>query len=213
MPDAPWLFNGWIDRNAQPEAVVAGLTTLHGRAASSVPEIAGRLEEVERLILAQPGVRHILESLPHTLCHHDAVGANLFATDGGIVLIDWESVGPGPIGADLASLLFASVRRGDADADVVVRIFDDAVHQYAAGLRREAKFQSGEAKLSIELVRRGVDAAIALRWKLAVDLLAGLATGEPARRGSRPREHPLQSRAELLLLVDVLLSSAGRVLS
>jgi len=48
-----------------------------------------------------------LARVPETLCHHDAALANLFAvrgTDGMLetVAVDWEKIGPGPVGAEIA---------------------------------------------------------------------------------------------------------------
>lgn len=201
----PWYFTGWIDRHGQPQAVERGLETVRGAHPGAVARFGDRLADVERLVLAQPRLRGILESLPQTLCHHDAVGANVFRTQSATVLIDWESVGPGTVGADLASLLF-SPRRGDASVFVVEAVLDDAVNAYIDGLRSEAP------SVSADDIRRGVDAAIALRWKLAVDVVEGIGRGEPPRRGSLPDEAPETALEELSLLVDVLLASAGRTL-
>ncbi|MET0933866.1 MAG: phosphotransferase [Mycetocola sp.] len=205
-PGEPWYFTGWIDRHGQPEAVAPGLATVRRSHPDAVARLGDRLACIEHLILRQADVRGILESLPHTLCHHDAVGANVFSTATGTVLVDWESIGPGPVGADLASLLFSSVRRGDASVDVVVPLLDDALQGYAEGLRAEG------ARIRPEDVRRGFDAAIALRWKLAVDVVAGLESGEAVRRGSLPHEHPDVAMEHLVSLVDLLLASAARVL-
>jgi hypothetical protein len=204
--EEPWYFRGWIDRHGQPGAVVHGLATVEGAHARSVACIGEGLALTERLILKQPQVREVLESLPHTLCHHDAVGANLFHTDAGTVLIDWESIGPGPVGTDLASLVFSSIRRGDASFGVVAPLVDNALESYFEGLRAEG------GRIELEDVRRGFDAAIALRWKLAVDVVAGLDSGEAPRRGSLPNESPEVAMEELTLLMDLLLASAGRVL-
>jgi hypothetical protein len=202
----PWLFGGWIDRHGQPEAVERGLATLRRRHPRAVARLGHRLERAERLVLAQRRVGAIARSLPHTLCHHDAVGANVFREAAGTVLVDWESVGPGPVGADLASLLFSSVRRGDASARTVAGIIDAAVDGYAEGLGREAP------EVSTAVVRRGLDAAIALRWKAAVDVVAGAESGEPPRRGSLPDEQPEAAEGELIILVDILLDAAERIL-
>ncbi|MET0714093.1 MAG: phosphotransferase [Mycetocola sp.] len=202
----PWYFAGWITRHGQPEAVDQGLATVRRTHPDVVGRLGGRLALIEELILSQPRVHDILEAVPQTLCHHDAVGANVFSTGSGTVLIDWESIGPGPIGADLASLLFSSVRRGDASANVVLPIIEDAVNAYADGLRVEG------GDIDVEEIRRGFDAAIALRWKLAVDVVASLERGEAPRRGSLPDEEPATAMEELLLLVDFLLATAGRVL-
>ncbi|MGN7797815.1 phosphotransferase family protein [Leifsonia sp. 22587] len=203
--DEPWLFRGWIDRHGQPEAVERGLATVRRAHPEAVARFGDRLSDIERLILAQSRVRAVLESLPHTLCHHDTVGANVFRTASATVLIDWESVGPGAVGADLASLLF-SPRRGDASVHVITSVLDDAIQAYVDGFREQVP------AVSPAEIRRGVDAAIALRWKLAVDVIAGLESGDPPRRGSLPDEPPETAREELIELVGVLLASADRTL-
>lgn len=202
----PWYFTGWIDRHAQPEAVAQGLATLCRAHPHAVARLGKGLGLTEQLIHSQPRVREILESVPRTLCHPDAVGANVFSTETGTVLIDWESVGPGPVGADLASLLFSSVRRGDASVGIVLPLLDEALHAYVEGLQAEGN------GIHPEDVRRGFDASIALRWKLAVDVVDGLESGDTPRRGSLPTEAPEVALDELIQLANFLLAAAGRVL-
>jgi hypothetical protein len=175
VPREPWLFTDWIDRHGQPGAIEKGLAVVRRRHPAVVESLGSRLDEIERLMLAQPRLRGVLEQLPQTLCHHDAVGANVFPTAHGTVLIDWESVGSGSVGADLASLLFASVRRGDASVQTVIEVMDDAAAAYA---------DACTGVVTVDEARRGLDAANALRWKLVVDVAASLERGEPMRRGS-----------------------------
>lgn len=146
----------------------------------------------------------MLEALPHTLCHHDAVEANVFRAGGGTVLIDWESVGPGPVGADLASLLFSSARRGDCSAELAASIVDEAVAAYARGM--------GKVGVSAAEVRRGFDVAVSLRWKLVRDVANTVERGAAIRRGSAPQETDAAALAELDALVDLLLKCVRRVL-
>lgn len=201
----PWYFNEWVDRHSQPEAVTRSLDILRRARGDAAVHLGDRMRLVEHLIVQQSTVRVALEGLPHTLCHHDATGANVFHAPPYTVLIDWESVGAGPVGADLASLLFSSVRRGDASAHVVVPLLEDALEVYAEGVLAEG------ADVSPATVRRGFDAAVALRWKLAVDVVAGLENGAVPRRGSLPDEDPAAALQELIMLVDLLLASAERV--
>jgi hypothetical protein len=206
VPREPWLFTGWIDRHAQPEAVPAGLLATGDPEPAVAAQLGSRLRAAHALIAAQPRVRMLLESLPQTLCHHDAVGANVFVAAAATVLVDWESVGPGPVGADLASLLTSSVRRGDLTASVLVDVFDDAVAAYAAAAREE------DPSIAEQEVELGTDAAIALRWKLIADVADSIALGRPMRRGSLPDEPPEVAYAELVALSDVVLAAASRVL-
>jgi Phosphotransferase enzyme family len=205
-PTDPWLFTGWIERHSQPEAMATGLAELCSVDPAVLPGWGSRLAEAQGLVRAQSWLRRLLDSMPQTLCHHDAVGANLFRVADRTVLIDWESVGPGAVGADLASLLFSSARRGDASAEVVAATVDAAFDAYVEGLRTTTEV------VDVALVRRGVDAAIALRWKLAFDVAAALRQGRSMRRGSAPTESPQRAAAELSVLVQVLLDAAERVL-
>lgn len=206
VPEEPWLFTGWIARHAQAPAQAEALRSLGTARPETSARMGRRLGEVRALILAQPRLRALLEQLPPTLCHHDAVGANLLFPGDGTVLIDWESVGPGPAGADLASLLFSSVRRGDASARVVAPLVPDAVSAYLDGMAEQ------QAHVDAPRVRRGFRAAICLRWKLAVDVLRALDAGQVPRRGSAPQETPEQALEELLELTDLLLDTARTVL-
>lgn len=204
--DEPWLFRGWITRHSQPEAWDAGAATLSRTDPAVVARLGERLLGGMRLLGAQDRVRGILESLPPTLCHHDAVGANVFRNGGDTVLIDCESVGPGPAGVDLASLLFASVRRGDASAFVVGPLIEEAFAAYLDGMRE----QSGA--VDADSVRLGFDASIVLRWKLIADLASTIESGGEARRGSAPHESSDEAFEELIALADVLLRESERVL-
>lgn len=209
VPDEEWLFTGWIERHSQPEAMRDAVALVNE--AMAVPAVESRLrrglDEVATLIADQGTFAAALRRLPVTLCHHDAVAANVFrreTADGAeTVLIDWESVGPGPVGADLASLLFASPRRGDFPASLLEDLIDEAAADYADGVREAGGSLDGSA------LRLGLHASIALRWALARDVTAILARGGTARRGSAPGESADEALSDLLRLVPVLLDSAA----
>jgi len=205
VPDEPWLFDGWIDRHAQPGAVEDGVAVLERADRTR----HGWVDAAAGLAGEQARVRDILESLPVTLCHHDAVGANVFRDPGGTVLIDWESVGPGPVGADLASLLFSSARRGDCSADLAVRLVELALAAYTDAVQRAT---GRRTTVSAEDVRRGFEASVALRWKLAADVAAAVQDGTAVRRGSAPEESPERALTALEALVGLLVSCARRLL-
>jgi hypothetical protein len=204
VPDHDWLFRGWLDRHGQPEAVGAAVGRLEPlRGSKEIEDRVGwRIDQAIDLIEQQAWYRDVLEGLAQTLCHHDAVGANVYRRqrDGRdeTVLIDWESVGPGPIGADLASLLFASARRGDVPADLIPGVLDDALTSYADGLE-EAGASVDRATLPL-----GLDAAIALRWTLARDVVQSIVDGTPAIRGSARTESPDEALAQLITLSRLL---------
>ena len=208
VPAHPWLFRGWIDRHSQPHAIADGLAVV--RAAQWGPDIeariGGRLDEAARLIESQDEIGAVLEGLPQTLCHHDAVAANVFAGmrkgEPETVLIDWESVGPGSIGADLASLLFASPRRGDFSAGLLPALMPDALDAYEQGIAEMG------ASVAPADVRLGLHASLSLRWTLVRDIVLILEGGGVARRGSAPHETSDDALEELLALVPLLLDSA-----
>jgi hypothetical protein len=216
VPRHAWLFTGWIERHSQPQAIapaLARLRTLRLRTAVEA-RVGWTIDRAIELIEQQPSYRSVLERMPQTLCHHDAVAANLFRRRRhGVdetVLIDWESVGTGPIGADLASLLFSSPRRGDFAAAMVADLLPQAMDAYRIGMRDVgAAVDPGELSLAVH-------AAIALRWALARDVILALQDATPVRRGSAPDESPDEAMAQLISLTGVLFGSAaeaGRALS
>ncbi|GAA2160784.1 phosphotransferase family enzyme [Humibacillus xanthopallidus] len=86
----------------------------------------------------------VLESLPQTLCHNDAHVNNLVvrrSADGGweVWAIDWQMVGTGPLGSDLAQLL---VEVAEPDLPrveaIVLEAYLAALHEDGVGIRREA---------------------------------------------------------------------------
>jgi Phosphotransferase enzyme family len=212
-PDHPWLFRGWLDRHGQPEAVKPALERLRAlRSREDIERRVGWTIDQAIALIAQQGVyRSVLGDLPETLCHHDAVAANVFRRAGGqepqTLLIDWESVGPGPVGADLASLLFSSVRRGDISAATFRSVAKAALAAYTRGLH------DAGARLERTQVRLGVHAAIALRWTLARDVVLAIADRAPVFRGSAPGESSSKSLAELIALSRQLFGSARIVAS
>lgn len=206
VPPNDWLFGGWLERHQQSPALAGGLAAVE--AAAGNPDVESRLEVAEAvdLIRRQDEYRVILEALPVTLCHHDAVAANVFLRDHGgapeTVLIDWESVGPGPVGADLVSLLFSSARRGDISARWLPALIPAALEAYAHGVREMG------AEIDDRELRSAFTAAIALRWTLVRDVIRALNGEGVVRRGSAMHEPPDTALDELVLLTRVLLDAA-----
>jgi hypothetical protein len=209
VPDHPWLFRGWIARHQQVPTLAEGLALVRGAVGDAGVEerLGGRVREAVGLLEQQPDHAATLGGLPHTLCHHDAVAANVFVTrrDGEprTVLIDWESIGPGPVGADLASLLFASPRRGDYPSGWFRDLVPVAIDAYQRGVTETG------APLAPDTVRLGVHASIALRWALVRDVIRLIRSPAMARRGSAPHESSEEALDELVALVPPLLDSAA----
>jgi hypothetical protein len=210
VPDRPWLFRGWVERHSQPAAVADGLRVVTDASGEGrvVGRLGGRMHEAARLIEGQGRIGAVLDALPSTLCHHDAVAANVFATRDAdnapaTVLIDWESVGPGAVGADLASLLFASARRGDIPSSWLAELLPAAHEAYRHGLTDVG------AAIDADTVALGLHASIALRWTLVRDVARALREGTSVFRGSALHESPEEALDELVALVPVLLDSAA----
>jgi hypothetical protein len=206
VPDHAWLFKGWIDRHSQPESLPEGSRIVREHVGDA--GLGQRaVEDGARLLADQPRFRAALERLPPTLCHHDAVKANLFTRrrDGvaETVAIDWEMVGPGTVGADLASLLFSSVRRGDMAASWLPYLTPRALNAYAAGLADMG------ASIDPAAIRLGFSAAIALRWSLLRDVVVARTTpGAQVFRGSAMAESTETALNELISLTVYLLETA-----
>ena len=136
--DEAWLSRDWIDRHQDPR------------------RLARRPAEQRA---TQSFLREMLDSQPQTICHHDASQANLFLTGDEVVAIDWESVGWGALGADLATLVVGTMRRGGFDAARADELDETAFAGYARGLA-----EAGWSDLPA--ARLGYAASAALRWPI-----------------------------------------------
>jgi hypothetical protein len=176
IPAVSWLMADWAEQHSEPPRLVAALPLLEqlladSRVQSAFPTpIATR---ARHLLRDQPRFLAILADLPQTLYHHDAAQANLLArrrAAGEIetVAIDWESLGPGTIGADLASLVFSTLRRGDFDSSDAEELERATFAGYLDGLR-DAGWDGPP-----EQVRLGYAAAVSLRWSLLLGTLRDL---------------------------------------
>lgn len=210
LPDYPWLMPSWAEHHSALQTIPAALPQIEAlasddrvRAAFPVPIV----ELAPRLLRDEPAFIEILARLPRTLCHHDASQANLLArrrADGTVetVAIDWESVGHGTAGAEIATLVFGTMRRGDFSAERAAELDRDVFAGYLAGLR-DAGWR-GEP----DLVRLGYCAAVALRWFLLRGTLRALT--EDAALAIRGRAVESRERAieQFILLTLFLLERA-----
>ena len=126
----------------------------------------------------------MLGDVPLTLCHHDAAQANLFARSRGndieTVAVDWEAIGLGALGADIATLVFGTMRRGTVPAERADDLDRVVWRGYLAGLR-DMGWRGDE-----RLARLGYTAAIALRWSLLLSTLR-VVVDEQARQRAADR--------------------------
>lgn len=103
----------------------------------------------------------VLDSLPHSLCHHDAFRRNLFIRrqpDGRdeTVAVDWEIVGKGAIGEEIATLVGVSLASLEFPICQVNEMDAIVFESYVNGLR-DVGWDGDE-----RLVRFGFAAAAAL---------------------------------------------------
>lgn len=210
LPTDGWLLRRWSDRHAQPEAIPAGRAIFDE--AAGHPEVVARLGpdmamEGPRLIDELPERLATLAELPATLCHHDAVRANLFVRHRGdtleTVAIDWEAVGPGPVAADLVSLLFSSVRRGDLSTSLLLEVAPTVLEAYAAEINPTDAAAADAVPIAFA-------AGVSLRWSLLRDVVRALGTpGGTLARGRRLDEPIEETVDELVGLTRFLLATAA----
>jgi len=177
LPTWPWLSAGWIRDDIKIFGVE--LTRFyenlkHPLVRRFVP--SGAAGSLLRLWEQREAFLEALDALPQTLCHLDAFRRNMFArrTAAGdqTVLIDWAFLGPGPIGAEIVSmvmvtLMFTEVPVSDApNLDQVV--FDG----YLMGLRDGGWL--GDAQQA----RLGYTAAIALRRMATIGYMLSMILDE-----------------------------------
>ena len=207
LPTAAWL-NRWLQyRWAEDHAELGRIPNYEAflQQLTQEPGVQRRFDQtlgprVLRLLHEQAQFVHILSLLPQTLCHHDAALANLFAqgrADGDLetVAVDWEKIGSGTLGAEIATLVFGTLRRCEFDAERASELDEVVFEGYVAGLR-EAGWRGAP-----ELARLGYVSAVALRWTVLVGTLRSLLEGaEPVRTSHGllvPSEQVVEQRVRL----------------
>jgi Phosphotransferase enzyme family len=210
VPAESWLLHRWSDRHAQPEGIPLGRAIFDE--AAGHPEVVALLGpeiamEGHRLVDELPQRLATLAEVPTVLCHHDAVRANLFVRRHGdaldTVAIDWEAVGPGPVAADLVSLLFSSVRRGDLSTGLLLQVAPAVLEAYAAEIR---PIDAAAA----DAVAVAFASGVCLRWSLLRDVVRALGMpGGTLARGRRLDEPIEETVDELVGLTRFLLATAA----
>lgn len=143
-----------------------------------------------------------LATFPQTLVHHDLVRSNLFALGPtSTAAIDWENVGRGPRGVNLAPLVVGSVRRGEAPAAGLAELEDVVLSGYEEGLRRAGVADVADVRPAYRL-------ALGLRWHTVLGTIGAWLDPSSTRiRGSRPDEPRAESLQHLLALSRHLLDA------
>jgi hypothetical protein len=196
------------ERHRQPHQLseaVEELETLRKRpAARELMAILAdaRFARTRAMITATATRIERLGELPQTLLHHDLVRSNLFALPGsGTAAIDWENVGRGPAGVDLAPLVVGSVRRGEAAADELAALEDLVLAQYEQALTA-AGGDSADVRTAYRL-------ALGLRWHVVLGTISAWLDPTVDRiRGSRPAGPRTKGLRHLVQLSRHLLAAA-----
>jgi len=207
LPTFPWLAPRWADHQGEPARIPAAL-----------PEIAdlvrdGRVQRAfplpitdcaTRLLRDVPTFIALLDRLPQTLCHHDASQANLIARRRAgaaieTVAIDWESIGHGTVGADIATLVFGTMRRGTVLAEWAADLDQEVFAGYLAGLR-DAGWQGEPA-----VARLGYTATVALRGSLLTWTLRALTDDAALARIASAVQEPAERAARRFVLMSLYL--------
>lgn len=186
LPDRPWL-NHALSRK-ETEYAAAGIDKLRRvwRHPHVNPAFAGG--SIDRLFafwdVREPLLRG-LERLPQTFCHNDAFRRNLFTRDGPngspqTVAIDWAIAGTGPVGAELAAMIWTNLVMQEVDPRDVDLLGETVFDGYLAGLR-DVGWQG-----AVTLVRFGYTAATALRRLCPFGYLMNLPDGTEEERELEP---------------------------
>jgi Phosphotransferase enzyme family len=200
--------DAWAERHGQPERVPEALTQLDAlRSTPGARDVMGALDDDDfrrtgALIASTQERIDILETFTQTPLHHDLVRSNLFALDdGGTAAIDWENVGRGPRGVDLAPLVVGSVRRGEASSEDLGALEQTVLDCYIAGLRGAGVERDDDFREAYRL-------ALGLRWHVVIGAIGTALDPAITRiRGSRPNEPRDESVRHLLAVAHHLLDA------
>jgi hypothetical protein len=83
-----------------------------------------------------PRMLHLLERLPQTFYHQDALGLNLFYRQGSVIARDWGFAGIAPVGAELAALIGVAFSYTGFPSSQAKALDQACFSSYLAGLRQ-----------------------------------------------------------------------------
>jgi hypothetical protein len=211
MPAAFDAEDAWAERHGQPHRVGEALTQLAtyagepGAEAVAVALADPGFDRAHALIRSTQRRIDALATYPQTPLHHDLVRSNLFAVDATSVAIDWENVGRGPLGVDLAPLVIGSVRRGEASADDLSRIEASVLEAYLRAMR------AGGIDRDLE-IRTAYRLAVALRWHHVLGAIGAWLGHDGGRlRGSLPDEPRAEALRQITVVAGHILDAADAV--
>ncbi len=204
--------DAWAERHGQPERLPEALARLDGlRRQPGARDVMERLHDpgfrrIEALIRSTPARISRLATFEQTPLHHDLVRSNLFALgEASTAAIDWENVGRGPLGVDLAPLVIGSVRRGEASIDDLPAIERAVLEGYVGALAAAGIARAAEVRSAYRL-------ALGLRWHVVLGAIGScLDPCSWGMRGSR-RDEPRDEALRHLIGVARHILDAGEAL-
>jgi hypothetical protein len=135
LPVAGWLSREWL-RSWLAEGAAAVRELPRFRRHPLVQRVYAP-EVFDRLMLLWARRQELLDALdrlPQVLSHNDAFRRNLFLRSERLLAVDWAFLGPGPVGAELAPLVTASVAFLGVPRDPWRDLEPTAVEAYLRGL-------------------------------------------------------------------------------
>lgn len=160
--DHPWLSHGWIAHHLGRRGLDNTRTLEDGRWSrlfdAGIP--ASVRDAVRRRLTDPTAIGRLLDELPQLLTHHDLHHMNLGRVGDEIVIIDWATVGPGPVGHDVGLLL---VDRATGLGDGLPAEWEQLIATYTEALR------AAGSELPVAEVERSVAISTVLRHGWVID--------------------------------------------
>jgi len=179
--DRPWLAHGWIPEHLRRRGL-DNKRTLGDVRWSRLFEagVPTSVQDAVRHRLTDPAaIGRLVDQLPQLLTHYDFHHMNLGRVADEIVIIDWATVGLGPVGHDVGVLL---VDHATGLRDALPEQWEKLVATYAEALGAAgSQIPVAEVERSVAIstvLRHGwvIDYVLALSDRLSLEELATLAT-------------------------------------
>ena len=106
LPQEGWLCEDWLLKYLNEAAPMIEFIKQHPNHPAVNSLLPGINKSMSLALWEEsPKLLNILDDLPQTFCHQDAITLNLFYRNGQLIVIDWVFAGIAPIGAELAALV------------------------------------------------------------------------------------------------------------
>ncbi|MCW2602553.1 MAG: aminoglycoside phosphotransferase [Pseudonocardiales bacterium] len=108
-----------------------------GHPSFAAPELQALRPRIDALAAGLDELVGRVRSVPVLMAHGDPTPMNLLSDGDGLVLIDWGTSTPAPVGFDLLPLVFGRAEAGAAPAQELAGVLAVALPAYRAGLASE----------------------------------------------------------------------------